>query len=116
MYYNGYIPPQIPNPFTVCAGMQRDIELLKAQIETQRQSESHYGGLPRKTMIVVESVAETQMKFLDRPQAFEGNYTGRFFPMRSYPYYEEAGADGEQQIIVKDNFGVWNGFMHTASI
>jgi hypothetical protein len=116
MYYNGYIPPQIPNPFTVCAGMQRDIDLLKAQSETQQQSESYYNGLPQKTMIVVESVTDTQLVFLDRPQVFEGNYAGRFFPMRSYPYYEEADIGGKRYYIVKDNFGVWNSFMYTVPI
>lgn len=100
----------------VCSAMQRDIDALKSESPIQQQSEDYYNSLPKKTMLVVEYVTDTGLKFRGRPQVFSGDYTGRFCPMRSYPYYEEADIGGKRYYIVKDNFGVWLGFMYTVPI
>lgn len=110
------ILPKLPTPFSVCAAMQRDIDQLKTESPTQQQSDEYYNSLPQKTMLVVEYVTELEIKFLGRPQVFQGNYTGRFFPMRSYPYYEEADIGGKRFYIVKDNFGVWISFKYVVPI
>ncbi len=110
----GRIPYQGVPP--IWAAMQRDIEALRAESPIQQQSDDIYQGLPQKTMIVVESITESELKFLDKPQLFHGNYQYRFCQMRSYPYYEEADIGGKRYYIVQDNFGVWLGFQYTEPI
>jgi hypothetical protein len=116
MYYDANIPPKMPPPAGYCAAMQRDIDLLKEQSPTQQDSESYYNSLPVKAMIVVASVTNTELRFLDKPQVFYGNYIDRFFPMRSYPFYEEADIGGKRYYTVKDNFGVWVSFKYVVPI
>jgi hypothetical protein len=116
MYYQAYIPAKWPYPPVFCMGMRQDIDLLLSQSPAQQDSEAYYNGLPQKTMIVVESVTDTQLRFLGKPQVFNGNYAGRFYPMRSYPYYEEADIGGKRYYVVKDNYGVWINFLYVVPI
>ncbi len=102
-----------PGQPPVCAAMQRDMDALRAESPIQQQSDDIFRGLAQKTMIVVESVTETELKFLNKPQLFHGNYQYRFCPMRSYPYYEEADLTGNRYYVVQDNFGVWLGFAYS---
>lgn len=106
----------LPGTPAIYAAMQRDIDVLRRESPIQQQSDDTYANLRPKTMIVVEYVNEQEIKFLDRPQVFEGNYAGRFCPMWSYPYYEEADIGGKRYYIVQDNFGVWLGFRYTVPI
>ncbi len=103
----------VPGMPPICAAMLRDMDALRAESPIQQQSDDIYQGLPQKTMIVVETVTESELKFLDRPQIFHGNYQYRFCPMRSYPYYEEADLTRNHYYVVQDNFGVWLGFAYS---
>lgn len=96
--------------------MPQDIELLKMQSPVQQDNDSHYMGLPQKTMIVVEYVTDTALKFMYRPQVFPGNYAGRFCPLRSYPYFDEADIGGKRYYVVRDNYGVWVSFLYIVPI
>lgn len=116
MYSQAFIPPRWPSPPAFCPGMQMDIDLLKSQSPAQQDSEAYYNSLPQKTMIVVESATDRELRFLGKPQVFCGYYAGRFYPMRSYPYYEEADIGGKRYYIVKDNYGVWVSFLYLVPI
>ena len=80
MLYNQSIPPRMIYPSTICAAMQRDIDLLKRENPTQQHSEEYYNSLPQKTMLVVEYVTEMEIKFIDQPQVFYGELRGQVLP------------------------------------
>lgn len=96
--------------------MQRDIDALISRSDDQQGQEQNYKNLKKKQLIKVASVNTTQIKFAGKPQVFKGDYTERFTPGKSYPYFADADIGGKRYYNVKDNFGVWVVFKYTVPI
>lgn len=98
----------------IIAAMQNDINMLKAESNVQRVSESNYGDSIETTRVI--EVTPTQILFEAVPVVFYGNYVGHFFAGQNYPYYQDAAMGGQRGITVKDNFGVWHSFGYRVPI
>ncbi|MFL0196807.1 LysM peptidoglycan-binding domain-containing protein [Clostridium sp. WILCCON 0269] len=88
--------------------MQNDINMLKAESNVQKISQSNYGNSTKTTNVL--KVTDTQLQFDAVPVTFSGNYEGHYTIGKKYPYYTDAASGGQRGITVKDNFGVWHSF------
>lgn len=92
--------------------MRMDIDLLITQSQEQQGQEENYRNQKKEQTLTVERVSEKELKFKDKPQVFQGDYTGRFTQDRQYYYFEDASMGGKRYYNVKDNFGVWITFQY----
>jgi len=90
------------------AAMQKDINMLIADSDSQKINDSNYANFKKTTRVT--NLTDKEIQFDAAPAVFSGYYMGLFTIGQNYPYFPSSASGGQRGIIVKDNFGVWQTF------